>query len=276
MRKVFIVFGIVATAGITFSTITLNQINVDKKSNSDRVQISNIVLSEENLKSIHRTINEKNVQSQFNDLIFDLSKSSSQVLTKDNAKEIITVANNNLAAFFDCFNRSGCGVADSVIKTMIARNLELIKVALKINIGLSKNVNWIVVRECSGLNVENIEVLSLDLLRNYNTQNNGDQKILDIASSYSGKDKVDFFMKTAETLTSDERKMFVSALKDSFNKDDPKTVELVAEEIGKFGLEKFEIADLEKSLCRFKASESWNKIKNSMSLVSPGLENTCN
>ncbi|MGZ3788407.1 MAG: hypothetical protein ACXVLQ_07770 [Bacteriovorax sp.] len=275
MRKAIYVFGVVALAGIAYSLNIITQIDVDKHQNSNSIKIDQTTLSESDVKNIQNIIGEKNLHSQINREIFDLTKSSYEILTKNKSDEIIAVVNVNLASLFDCFNKSKCGVADSIVETMIGRHLELIKVAIKNDIHSSLAVNWIVVRECSGLNNKDIRILSLDLIRNYDSQNNGAIKILDIASSYSGEAKAEFFRTFAETVLADERKMFISALKESFSKDDSKTVELIVENINEMNLNKVEIAYLEKSLCHLKSKENWNKIKMAMSSASPDFEKTC-
>jgi hypothetical protein len=259
----------------TFTISTLQQKNADNYKNSDRVEISKTALTQNDLKNIRQILNENSLQSQLNDLILNLSKSSNEILNKKNSKELITIANNNLASLFDCYIKNKCGVNESILKIMISRHLELIKVALKNDIKMSPAVNWIVIRECSGINNNDVRILTADLLFNYDTKNNGNIKILDIASSYSGQAKADFFKTISEALLPAERKLFISALKESFLKDDSKTIELIVLNLNEMSLKKTEVSDLGNSLCHLKTKENWNNIKLAMSSVSTGFEKTC-
>jgi 5-bromo-4-chloroindolyl phosphate hydrolysis protein len=115
MKKVIIIFGLVAIAGITFTISTLQQKNADNYKNSDRVEISKTALTQNDLKNIRQILNENSLQSQLNDLILNLSKSSNEILNKKNSKELITIANNNLASLFDCYIKNKCGVNESIL-----------------------------------------------------------------------------------------------------------------------------------------------------------------
>lgn len=275
MKKAFIIFGFVAALGITFSLNILNHIDVDKKRNSDNVIISHNPLSVNDLKNVQNIIGEKKFLTHINFSIFDLSKPSADIVENYNSKELISVLNDNLTSLFDCYVKTKCGVDESVAATLIGRNLELVKYSLKKNIELSKSVNWIVVRECSGIKNNNIRIISADLLFNFDSHNNGATKLSDIASSYSGEEKAEFYKSFSETLTHDERGVYITSLRNSFINDDFETVELLVNQMKEMHLKKEEIAELEKSLCHFKLNSKWNKIKNSMSSLSSSFEKTC-
>lgn len=275
MKKVFMIFGFVAALGITFTVNSIRQTNADKNRNSDNVKIEGSSLTENELKSIQNIIGEKNFQSDLNKKIFDLSKSSSEILKSSSSKEVVSAANNNLATLFDCYVKSKCGVSDSTINSLIGRHLELIKLAIKNENNTSKDVNWTVIRECEGIKNNNIKILASDLLFNYDSHNNGKTRMLDMVASYSGAEKVDFFKSVAETLNADEREVFISTLKNSFKNDDSKTVQLIVENLNNLKLSKVELANIQKDLCHLKAKDNWEKIKSAMSSISPDFEKSC-
>ena len=79
----------------------------------------------------------------------------------------------------------------------------------------------------------------------------------------------------SESILPAERKMFVIAMKDSFNKDDSKTIELIVKNIKEMGLTSIEIADVGRSLCRLKSRDNWNEIKVAMSSIEIDFEKNC-
>ncbi len=246
MKNVFIIFGIVMTAGILFSYNTLNQKNVNNYKNSDNIKISSKEIPQLDLMPIKLLIDKNNIHSSINNKILNLSQSTTEIISSNNSKDIIFVTNQNLSILFDCVINLQCKINITIAKTLIARHLDILKSELKLDNTLSKIVNWIVIKECSGLNNSDINSLALDLLFHYNTQNNGSTVMLEISSSYRGEDKVEFFRTMSEALLPDERKLFISTLKTSIQKDDRKTVELILKNLNEFRLSQAEILDIKK------------------------------
>ena len=72
-----------------------------------------------------------------------------------------------------------------------------------------------------------------------------------------------------------ERKIFILALKDSFNKDDSNTIELIVKKLNEMGLKKIELAELESSFCKLKTNKNWNEIKLALASITMDFEKNC-
>ena len=86
LKKVIFIFGFVALAGVTFSITILSQKGLD---NSDSIKMSQEKLSANDILNIKNITKESSHITKFDNDILNLSKSSAQILTRDNALDII-------------------------------------------------------------------------------------------------------------------------------------------------------------------------------------------
>ena len=271
MREFILVFGLIASIGITFVYRSTNQTETLKTQNSNSINLSKITISSEDQKIIS-SLFDQNIQSSllFKNII-NFQLTLNQTITSLNANEYIAIANQNIVTLFNNLNHS-LDVGDQQNRTLklnlLARHLEVIKYSLQSAPSLSKNVNWNIVRQSSGLKNESSELLAHDLLRNYDLKNNGNLYLLEISKTYRGKAKAHFFVSISEALLKSERPVFLNTLKYSFEHDDYQTtVSPILISLKEMKLDHQEIVVVTKSLCHFqKNSETWNDIKKILNL----------
>jgi hypothetical protein len=275
MRKVGLIFLFVAVCEFTYLYRITRQTEALKIQTSDNIQIENINISENDQKIIQKLIPQINNQLLLSSLFVDLKKSPDEVITKENAKEVITIANANISILLICAIRHNCEVSDVATQSYLEHHLDILKIALRHDPTQASAVNWILVRQSSGINNSHVKIISTDLLRNYDPRNNGTEQFFKIAETYKGKDKVTFFIQMSEALISEERGVFISTLKESLRKDSAANVELLVKNFKDMSLKQRELVDLQKDLCHFKGTNIWSSIRENMLKISGEFDRAC-
>ncbi len=225
----------------------------------------------------------------------DYALSAKNLVNKNNAKELFELTQRSAKDLTACLKKDFCGMekrsdADAYFddkKTpghiLLGRNLEIMIEALGQNNDLKKDLDWELLRELTDSENEKIQVLALEIIRDYDQGNSDTDKLLDIAEKFQGNAKADALEKIAAKKdfknSLNDRILLVNALEKSFASDDPNTVISVVEKMSKMQLSKDELAKVSRNLCHFKENgtddPNWKMIKYDMRKMAD-LDKICN
>ncbi|RPJ70674.1 MAG: hypothetical protein EHM20_15270 [Alphaproteobacteria bacterium] len=218
------------------------------------------------------------------------------LVSKDNAKELFELTQGSVKDLASCLKKDFCGMekrsdADAYFddkKTpghiLLGRNLEIMVAALERNKDLKAKLDWELVRELTDSENEKIQVLALDIIKNYDPENSNTDKLLEIADKFEGNAKANALEKIADKEkiknSLNDRILLVNALEKSFAQDDPHTVISIVEKMGKMNLSEDEILKVSRNLCHFKEDHgeddpNWKMIKYNMKKITD-LNKICN
>ena len=276
MREFILVFGFIASIGITFVYKSTTQTEVLKNQNSNNIDLSKLKLTEDDQKIIESLFGEPFTKSPIFLAVSNFKTPLKQSINSSNAKDFIALANENIVTLFNNLNHAS-GNKNRVLKlNLLARHLEILKVALQVNPTLSTLVNWNIVRQSSGLKNESSELLAHDLLRNYDLKNNGNLYLLAISKTYHGKAKADFFVSLSEGLLKSEKNLFLNVLNESLENDDLNTISPIILNLREMRLSQVEVVQVSKSLCHFQNNnEKWIDIKKSLNQIKIDEKSLC-
>ncbi len=250
-----------------------------------------VSLPTSDVKKIETFLKSKNTQNISWETLTDFRLKLETSINKENAKNVFEVANKNLPDLIKCLRKDYCGMDPATIEKpyfdkdrtpahlIAARTLSAMLLSIKLNPELKKDVDWNLIREISGLSGNELRAASMDLLINYDVNNNGKDSLYKVAESYSGQAKANFYTQMAADLATNERAIFVSTVEKSLEKDDPNTVISIVESLKKYKLTSTEMVGVSKVLCRFKNDEAqghnWLMIKSLMNKLDKNFEQIC-
>jgi hypothetical protein len=223
--------------------------------------------------------------------IIDPKLNFENILTLQNSQDYFELVNTIVPDLVLCLRKDNCGIiknntngpsfdTDSTLAhLLLAKNIIILHKTLKLRPELVTHVDWNLMTEISGLNGNEIKAASLSLLTEFDKRNNGKDRLFEIAKTYRGSEKADFFALISADLVLEERPIFIQTLEKSFNEDEPSTVIKIVQNMKKFHLSKVEVADLGRALCNSKlkaANDSnWKSIMTSMKNIDSSFEQNC-
>lgn len=243
---------------------------------------------------LERNINKEVLADEFWPQINDYTKNAKSMVDKNNAKAIFKITQGAIKDLATCLKKDFCGMErrndnDAYfddVKTpghiLLGRNLDIMIEALQVDPDLKKELEWELIRELTENENEKIQVLALEIIKDFDQSGADTDKLLEIADNFKGNAKAEAFAKIAsrDSLnTENNRILLVNALEKSFSGDDPNTVISVVEKMNKMRLSESEIAKVSRNLCHFKENGSddpnWKMIKYDMAKVAD-LDKICN
>jgi hypothetical protein len=265
----------------------------DFKVPREKLSLSNkeIVISPEELVKIESQLKISHIQSDLWKNISNPKLNLEKTITKTNSKEYFELANKILPDLVFCLRKNNCGITKNEINSktfdtdstlahfLLAKNISVLHETLKHQPELAVQLDWNLITEISGLSGNEIKEASLSLLTEFDKRNNGKERLFEIAKSYRGTEKADFYALISADLVLEERPIFIQTLEKSFNEDEPDTVIKIVQNIKKFHLSKVEVSDLGKALCRSKLKaandNNWKSIVTSMKNIDSNFEQSC-
>jgi hypothetical protein len=275
MKEKFLYFTLVLVcAGLWFklqaSPYRAHMAYADAMDPAEGVLISDQKKLERNLKK-ETTANEKWV------MVNDYSIPVHELVNKSNAKDFFKLVNGSISDLASCLKKDFCGMErrnendpyfdDSRTPghILLGRNLEILKQSLVENPDLKNDVDWDLIRELTESGNEKIQVLSVDLLKEYGTARGDTEKMLKITDDYKGNAKALALAELAQHAKPEEKGQVINSIEKSFATDDPNTVISVLEKMDKMKLSTGEKEQTVKNLCRFKENgaddPNWKMIR---------------
>lgn len=286
-RNIIFVFILVS---ITFSIAKVYFIN-DFKVPREKIVVSNleVLLPKTDLKKIESFLKPQNIQSATWETLVDYRTDLKKTINKQNAQSYFETASKNLPDLVHCLRRDFCGMDKPTVESpyfdsertpahlLVARTLKVIFETLKNRPELATQVDWHLITEISGLDGNEVKSSAMDLLLHFDRRNAGKDNLFEIASSYTGTAKANFYSKVAADLLPEERPLFINTLEKSLEQDDPNTVISIVERIQTLHLSDSEVATVGKVLCRFKDGHkhNWDMIVSKMKVVDNNFEQNC-
>lgn len=194
----------------------------------------------------------------------DYSTDVKDLVNKKNAKELFKLSNRSITNLASCLKKNFCGMErknedDAYFddgKTpghiLLGRNMEIMVESLKDDPELRKEVDWDLIRELTDSMNEKVQLLAVELLKNFNTKENDTQKLLKIADNYKGNAKALALIEISSRNSEEDHSLLLNAIEKSLAGDDPHTAISVVEKLGKMHLTKNELERVSQSLCHYK------------------------
>jgi hypothetical protein len=220
--------------------------------------------------------------------INDYAIPPAQLVNSKNAKHLFKLSNNSIDNLAICLRKDFCGMEkrnehDAYFddkKTpghiLLGRNLSIMLSVLKLYPELENEINWEMIRELTENNNENIQVLAIELLNNFKSN---EINIFSVIDNFKGNAKGRALADLKTKDSSSERQMLINSLEKSFASDDPNTVISVVEQLKKMRLSKDEMEKVSRNLCHYKEKgiddPNWKMIKYDMGLVRVDLDKVC-
>lgn len=266
------------------NSLTANNSDSTKRRSGAEILANDQMVLEKNLSP--ETLNDKNWEQ-----VNDYTLSAKNLVTKDNARELFKLTQVSAKDLAFCLKKDFCGMEkrnddDSYFdenKTpghiLLARNLEILQESLRKDNHLKRELNFDLLRSLTESENEKIQVIVLELLKDYDAGTADAGKLLEIADNYKGNAKANAFEKIAAIENAGDRSLLISSIEKSFMQDDPNTVISIVEKIKKMNLNEREIEKISQSLCHFKENgaddPNWKMIKYNMKKVIE-LDKVCN
>ncbi|MFA6236411.1 MAG: hypothetical protein WC635_03705 [Bacteriovorax sp.] len=263
---------------------------VKKSSRSAQVLSLQGNILEEDRKKFESYFKSEVLQNKHWPEINDYTIGAVQLVNKTNARELFKLANSNAKSLTICLKKDFCGMEkrnddDSYFdeaKTpghiFLGRHLEILLESLRLYSDLKNDLDWELIRDLTDSENEKIQLLALEIIKDYDSRGSETEALLDIAEDYKGNAKAGAFEKIANRESLKDQSLLVNALEKSFSLDDPHTVISVVEKIKKMNLSETDIARVSKTLCRFKENgnddPNWKMIKYDMKKLAD-LEKIC-
>lgn len=286
-RNTIFVFILVS---IVFSVAKVYFIN-DFKVPREKIIVSNqeASLPKNDLKKIESFLKPQNIQSPTWEVLVDYRTDLKKTINKQNAESYFETATKNLPDLVLCLRKDFCGMDKPTVESpyfdsertpahlLVARTLKVIFETLKNRPELARQVDWNLITEISGLTGNEVRAASMELLVNFDRRNAGKENLFEIAASYTGIAKANFYSQVAADLLPEERPIFMNTLEKSLEQDDPHTVISIVEQIQFLHLSKAEVTVVGKALCRFKDGHkfNWQMIVSKMKVVDNNFEQNC-
>lgn len=286
-RNTIFVFILVA---ITFSIAKVYFIN-DFKVPREKIVVSDqeAIFPKNDLKKIESFLKPENVQSPIWEVLVDYRTDLKKTINKQNAQSYFETASKNLPDLVFCLRKDFCGMDKPTVESpyfdsertpahlLVARTLKVISETLKNRPELAKQVDWNLITEISGLTGNEVRAASMELLLKFDRRNAGKENLFEIAESYKGTAKANFYTQVAADLLPEERPIFMITLEKSLEQDDPNTVISIVEQIQSLHLSRSEVAIVGKALCHFKDGHksNWQMIVSKMKVVDNNFEHNC-
>lgn len=292
-KKIIVVFVLIFGSALVWWKSQQGTMPIESRNSSGSTRTGSEILAndqaklEANLRPI--ILSDKNWKA-----VNDYALNAKTLVTKDNAKELFELTQKSAKDLASCLSKDFCGMerrsdADAYFddkKTpghiLLGRNLEIMIETLEQNNELRKKLDWELIRELTDNGNEKIQVLALDIIKNYDSENSNTDKLLEIADRFEGNAKANALEKIADKDKNslNSRILLVNALEKSFAQDDPHTVISIVEKIGKMNLSNDEILKVSRNLCHFKEDHgaddpNWKMIKYNMKNITD-LNNICN
>jgi hypothetical protein len=272
------------------STIFKNVENNNTKNSSlSSTNTENILKND--LAKLVRNLKIETVQDRNWVNVNDYSINVKELVNPKNSKHLFNLTNGSIANLANCLKKDFCGMerrseSDAYFdenKTpghiLLGRSLNIMLESLRINPGLQSKIDWDLINEFTFSSNERIQVLAVELIKEYDTSENDTDNLFKIVDNFKGNAKADALAKLSVKDSSSERIIFVNSLEKAFAGDDPNTVISVVENLKKMNLSKEEMARVSKNLCHYKENgtddPNWKMIKYDMGKVSIDLENIC-
>lgn len=185
-----------------------------------------------------------------------------------NPHDLIVKMNRDLSILATCYIKNNCDISTSVIEKIIERELDLLKNLLKQHLKENVVVDWPTMMQVSRIDSVNIRALSQDLIVNYNQKNFGATEIIKLIKGYQGRERLELVVNMSKELLSDERKLFIQALKEILFSDDKENAFAIVERLPEMKLKEDEVHDLSASLCRFRNDHDWKKFEDIFKVIS--------
>ena len=224
--------------------------------------------------------------------INDYSISTKELINKDNGRYYFRLINNSIANLTSCLKKNFCGMErrnenDAYFdesKTpghiLLKRYLTIMIYSLNLYPDLQHKIDWNLIRELTENINENVQVLALELLNNFNALNNGNYNLFKIVDNYRGNAKAEALTELSIKTSSDGHLLLVNSLENTFSSDDPNTVISVLEKLDRMNLSQEESEKISKYLCHYKEdgpdNPNWKMIKYDMKNLSIDLKKVCN
>ncbi len=258
---------------------------------ADSVKSTNAILSNDR-KRLEKNLKKEILQDENWVKVNDYSIEVKNLVTKKNAKELFKLSNESIEELASCLKKNFCGMErrsddDSYFDDsrtpghiLLSRNLEIMYESLKINPGLKNEVDWDLVRELTDSANEKVQVIAMDLLKSFNTKDNGTEKLIKIVDNYRGNAKADALVELSSRASEEDHSLLLTAIEKSFADDDPNTAISVVEKLGKMHLSKNEIERVSKNLCHYKENgadePNWKMINYEIGKLEVDLDKICN
>ncbi|MBC7539183.1 MAG: hypothetical protein H7281_10205 [Bacteriovorax sp.] len=253
-------------------------------SNAENILKNDLAKLERNLKI--ETVQDRNWVS-----VNNYSISVKDLVNPKNSKHLFNLTNGSIANLANCLKKDFCGMerrseSDAYFdenKTpghiLLGRSLNIMLEGLRINPDLKSQIDWDLMNELTYSSNEIIQVLALELIKEYDTSDNDTDHLLKIVDNFKGNAKAQALAKLSTKDSSSDRIIFVNSLEKTFAGDDPNTVISVVESLKKMNLSNEEMARVSKNLCHYKENgtddPNWRMIKYNMGKVSIDLDNIC-
>lgn len=238
----------------------------------------------------------KNINTEIlNDLswkeINNYSIKPNMLVNSKNATHLFKIANKVVPDLVSCLKKDFCGMErrnenDSYFderKTpahiLLERNLSIMLLSLKENPELKQEIDWNLVNELTENSNENIQVMAVELMANFNSDKIEEAKILKIVDEYKGDAKANALSKLAQSNPGANKSGLIDSIEKAFTNDDPNTVISVVEKLEKMNLTTDQLTKVAKKLCHYKENgtddPNWKMIRYNMGKMKIDLDSTC-
>lgn len=257
---------------------------------ADSVKSGEDILSRDR-KRLEKNLKKEILQDENWVKVNDYSIEVKNLVTKKNAKELFKLSNESISDLASCLKKDFCGMErrsddDSYFDDsrtpghiLLGRNLEIMYESLKIDPELKKEVNWDLIRELTDSANEKVQVIAVELLKNFNTRENGTERLIKIVENFSGNSKADALVELSSRASEDDHSLLLNAIEKSLAGDDPNTAISVVEKLGKMHLAKNEIERVSKNLCHYKENgadePNWKMINYVIGKLDVDLDKIC-
>lgn len=285
LKRIFLVTAIILIAGFWWKSQPGSSLQTSPEYSRPLEIISNDKLK------LERNFKPEILSHKYWQQVNDYALNPINLVNKDNASELFRLTQAGVKDLAICLKKNFCGMErrsedDAYFddkKTpghiLLGRNLEIMLESLRQNPELKKQIDWDLIKGLTDSENEKIQILALDIIKNYDTNNADANKLLDIAEKYKGNAKASALEKIASSIASNNRLGLVNALEQSFSQDDPDTVINIVEKLNSMHLSQDELLKVSRNLCRFKEqgsnSPNWKMIKYNMKKL-VDIESICN
>ncbi|MGZ3789884.1 MAG: hypothetical protein ACXVLQ_15200 [Bacteriovorax sp.] len=221
----------------------------------------------------------------------DYSLAVKDLVTKKNARELFNLTNESISDLARCLKKDFCGMerrndddayfdeSKTPAHILLGRNLEIMLESLQIYPELKQKVNWELINELTDSANEQIQVLSILLLKKFNLKEDESDKLYKFADDFKGSAKARALKELALRNSDTDRELLLNSIEKSFAIDDPHTAISIVESLGKMNLSKNELERVSRNLCHYKdngeTDPNWKMIRYLMGKISIDLNRTC-
>lgn len=293
-KTLFLLFLVLVVSGTWWFSSRSEQLTEAKEEEARQVLPRNEDKSVEILNADYEKLvshlKKENTTGKEWETIKDFSQTVESVVTEENAKNFLSLAQKNLPDFYGCLKKDFCGMTTrgehdpyfdeerTPAHFYINRNLLFVKESLRKSSELKHLVDWSLMYDLAASDDELIQVEAFSIVKEFDEKFGDKENLIELTKKYQGTAKGEALVRLAKTSSNLDKRLIADELEEVFSSADAHTTISVLEKLGEMKLSSTQLEKVLKNLCHLKETQehNWPVIKFEASAVYPKFETLCN